>query len=288
MMILGTFFSDILERYFVTPLIFPIFRLARISRILPFFRWSRQIQKLLTGFMMSLPALMNIGLLFFLVVFTYSFVGMRTFGHVKWGEMIDDMTNFETFWNSMTSMILVSTSSEWNYLLGPILRSPPDCDQATPDSPSNCGNPMAGIIFFSSYILLYLLLVVQLFIAVILESFNCRRPEDDDLVEMFYNTWRKFDPEASWVIKYSELSDFCDALPVPLRIPKPSNIQPIHMDQPLLPEDHICCTDVLQVVMAQAFGESRDVDCLITQLKEKFPDINPEKVSDESTTMHSN
>lgn len=152
--------------------------------------------------MMSLPALMNIGLLFFLVVFTYSFVGMRTFGRVKRGEMIDDMTNFETFGNSMISMILVSTSSEWNHLLSPILRSPPDCDLATPDSPSNCGNRMAGIIFFSSYILLYLLLVVHLFIAVILESFNCRKPEDADLVQMFYNTWRKFDPEASQVIKY--------------------------------------------------------------------------------------
>ncbi|MEQ2186530.1 hypothetical protein GOODEAATRI_029565 [Goodea atripinnis] len=103
--------SDVLQKYFVSSTLIPVLRLARIIRVLPFFQWGSGIRMLLVGFMMSLPALLNIDLLFFLVLYTYSFVGMRTFGNVKKDWMVDDMTNFETFGNSMISMILVSTSS---------------------------------------------------------------------------------------------------------------------------------------------------------------------------------
>ncbi|KAM4734849.1 sodium channel protein type 4 subunit alpha B-like [Anableps anableps] len=280
-MIFGLFLADLLEKYFVSPSIFPILRLARISRVLPFFRLGRAIQRLLIGFMMSLPALMNIGLLFFLVVYTYSFVGMCTFGHMNQGEMIDGIINFDTIGNSMINMILISPSSTWDYKLRNIMKGSPDCDLATPDSPSDCGNPLGGIIFFCSYILLYLLLVVHLFIAVILENFNSRKPKDADLLQMFYNTWRKFDPEASQVIQYSKLSDFCNALQDPLRIPKPNNIRLIHMDLPLLPGDQICCLDVLRALMAQEFGESREMDSLKAQLEEKFIGNSLTKVSHE-------
>ena len=52
--------------------------------------------------MMSLPALFNIGLLLFLVMFIFSIFGMSNFGYVKHGAGIDDLYNFETFGNSMT------------------------------------------------------------------------------------------------------------------------------------------------------------------------------------------
>lgn len=143
---------------------------------------------LLTGFMMSLPALMNIGLLFLLVVYTYSFVGMRIFS----------MINFGTIGDSMISMILFSPSSTWSLLVRNSMKySPPTVMPLW-----SWANLSAGIVFFCSYVLLHLLLVVHLFIAVILESFNSREAEEAVLLQMFYNTWRKFDPEASQVIQY--------------------------------------------------------------------------------------
>ncbi|XP_035981211.1 sodium channel protein type 3 subunit alpha isoform X2 [Fundulus heteroclitus] len=293
LMTIGLFFADLMEKYFVSPIVPPIFRLARISRVLPilrlaginrvlpFFRWTRGLWTLIVGFMMSIPALLNIGLIFFLVVYTYSFVGMRTFGLIKEEGALDDMTNFETFGNSMISMTLISTSSFWDSLLIATMKTPPDCHQGTPDSPSDCGNPTAGIIFFSSYILLYLLLVVHLFVAVVLESFNSSELEEAELLQMFYNTWSKFDPEASQVIQYRELSDFCDALQDPLRIPKPNSIRLTYMDLPLLPGDQICCNDVLLAVMTQAFGEAGHAKL------EELSTNNPAKASHEpiSSTM---
>ncbi|XP_032404158.1 sodium channel protein type 2 subunit alpha-like isoform X2 [Xiphophorus hellerii] len=266
-MISGLFISDLLAHYFVSPAALFLLRLARISRVLPFFRLGRRIQMLLTGFMMSLPALMNIGLLFLLVVYTYSFVGTRIFY----------MINFGTIGDSMISMILFSLSPTWSLLVRNSTKySPP-----TVIPLGYWANLSAGVVFFCSYVLLHLLLVVHLFIAVILESFNSREAEDAVLLQMFYNTWRKFDPEASQVIQYSELSDFCDALQDPLRIPKPNNIRLINMDLPLLPGDQICCLDVLKALMTQTFGEEREMESLKDQLEKKFTGNNRKQVSHE-------
>ncbi|XP_037834364.1 sodium channel protein type 4 subunit alpha B isoform X2 [Kryptolebias marmoratus] len=279
----GLFIAELFSKYFIDVGVLPVFRLAHICRILPLIRWARGIQMLLVGFLMSLPALRNIGLLFFLVTYTYAYVGIHTFGHVKREGMIDDMFNFETFGNSMISMILISTSSGWDRLLSPIMNTPPDCDPGT-----DCSSPAAGIVFFTSYIVLYLLLVVHLFIAVILESFSSRESEQllsNEHLQMFYNTWKKFDPDASRVIQYSQLSDFCDELQDPLRIPKPNSIRLIHMDLPLLPGDQICCLDVLQALSAQAFGEPGQMDTLKDRLEEKFNVHKPVSQEPISSTL---
>ncbi|XP_054883278.1 sodium channel protein type 3 subunit alpha-like isoform X1 [Poeciliopsis prolifica] len=266
-LILGLFISDLLDKYFVNPATFFVLRLARISRVLPFFRLGRRIQMLLTGFMMSLPALMNIGLLFLLVVYTYSFVGTRIFYTM----------NFGTIGDSIISMILFSPSSTWSLLVR----------NSTKYSPPTVvplwywADLSAGVVFLCSYVLLHLLLVVHLFIAVVLGSLNSRAAGDASLLQMFYNTWRKFDPEASQVIPYSELSDFCDALQDPLRIPKPNNIRLINMDLPLLPGDQIWCLDVLKALMTQTFGEEREMDSLKVQLEKKFTGNNRTQVSHE-------
>ena len=46
---------------------------------------------------MSLPALFNIGLLLFLIMFIYAVFGMQFFMHIKHSAGIDEMFNFETF-----------------------------------------------------------------------------------------------------------------------------------------------------------------------------------------------
>lgn len=50
---------------------------------------------------------------------------------------------------------------------------------------------------------------------------------------------------------YSKLSDFCDTLKDPLRIPKPNTFKLIQMDLPLVPGDRIHCLDILLALTAQ-------------------------------------
>ncbi|XP_034540879.1 sodium channel protein type 4 subunit alpha B-like [Notolabrus celidotus] len=273
---IGLFLADLFEKYFVSPPVFSLLRLACVARVIHLIPRTRGIRKLAWALLMSLPAIFNISLLFSILTISYSVFGMFNFAYMQRTAGIDDMYNFETFWNSLICLVMTSPSSTWAGLLLPIMDTPPDCDPLMEHpglmDTSNCGNPMVGIVFFVTFIILSSLLLVHLYIAVLLETFSLKNPghpSDRDL-DMFYNTWRKFDPDASQCIQYSDLSDFCSTLKDPLRIPKPNSIRLIHMDLPLLPGDKVHCKDILLALSTQVFGDSVDVETLKTRLEEKF------------------
>ncbi|XP_066100451.1 sodium channel protein type 10 subunit alpha isoform X1 [Saccopteryx bilineata] len=284
-----------LEKYF-SPTLFRVIRLARIGRILRLIRAAKGIRTLLFALMMSLPALFNIGLLLFLVMFIYSIFGMASFPHVKREAGIDDMFNFQTFANSMLCLFQITTSAGWDSLLSPILNTgPPYCDPNLSNSNGsrgNCGNPAVGILFFTTYIIISFLIVVNMYIAVILENFNVAteestEPLSEDDFDMFYETWEKFDPEATQFITFTALSDFADTLSGPLRIPKPNQNILIQMDLPLVPGDKIHCLDILFAFTKNVLGESGELDSLKANMEEKFMATNLSKASYEpiATTL---
>ncbi|XP_036007187.1 sodium channel, voltage gated, type VIII, alpha subunit b isoform X1 [Fundulus heteroclitus] len=291
--IVGMFLADLIEKYFVSPTLFRVIRLARIGRILRLIKGAKGIRTLLFALMMSLPALFNIGLLLFLVMFIFSIFGMSNFGYVKHGAGIDDMYNFETFGNSMIILFMITTSAGWDGLLLPILNYPPDCDPylENPGTPTtgDCGNPSVGIFFFVMYIIISFLIVVNMYIAIILENFSVATEESadplsEDDFETFYEIWEKFDPDASQFITYSKLSDFADALEHPLRVPKPNTIELIAMDMPMVSGDRIHCLDILFAFTKRVLGDSGELDMLRQQMEERFVAANPSKVSYEPIT----
>uniref|UniRef100_A0A8B9HNL6 Sodium channel protein n=1 Tax=Astyanax mexicanus TaxID=7994 RepID=A0A8B9HNL6_ASTMX len=292
--IVGIVLADIIEKYFVSPTLFRVIRLARIGRILRLIRGAKGIRTLLFALMMSLPALFNIGLLLFLVMFIYAIFGMANFAYVKKQGGIDDMFNFETFGNSMICLFQITTSAGWDSLLGPILNnSPEECDPNIPhtgtNARGNCGNPSVGITFFVTYIIISFLIVVNMYIAIILENFSVAteestEPLSEDDFEMFYEVWEKFDPEATQFIEYAKLSDFADTLSEPLRIAKPNKIKLISMDLPMVSGDKIHCLDILFAFTKRVLGESGEMDALKQQMEEKFMMANPSKISYEPIT----
>ncbi|XP_054473116.1 sodium channel, voltage gated, type VIII, alpha subunit b isoform X3 [Anoplopoma fimbria] len=291
--IVGMFLADLIEKYFVSPTLFRVIRLARIGRILRLIKGAKGIRTLLFALMMSLPALFNIGLLLFLVMFIFSIFGMSNFGYVRHGAGIDDMYNFETFGNSMIILFMITTSAGWDGLLLPILNYPPDCDpnleNAGTPATGDCGNPSVGIFFFVMYIIISFLIVVNMYIAIILENFSVATEESadplsEDDFETFYEIWEKFDPDASQFITYSKLSDFADALEHPLRVPKPNTIELIAMDMPMVSGDRIHCLDILFAFTKRVLGDSGELDMLRQQMEERFVAANPSKVSYEPIT----
>ncbi|XP_044274229.1 sodium channel protein type 2 subunit alpha-like isoform X11 [Varanus komodoensis] len=292
--IVGMFLAEIIEKYFVSPTLFRVIRLARIGRVLRLIKGAKGIRTLLFALMMSLPALFNIGLLLFLVMFIYAIFGMSNFAYVKREAGIDDLFNFETFGNSMLCLFQITTSAGWDGLLAPILNSgPPDCDPEV-DHPGSsvkgdCGSPSVGIFFFVSYIIISFLVVVNMYIAVILENFSVAteesaEPLSEDDFEMFYEVWEKFDPDASQFIEYSKLSDFAASLDPPLLIPKPNHVQLIAMDLPMVSGDRIHCLDILFAFTKRVLGESEEMDLLRVQMEDRFMQANPSKVSYEPIT----
>ncbi|XP_048838670.1 sodium channel protein type 8 subunit alpha-like isoform X2 [Brienomyrus brachyistius] len=291
--IVGMFLADLIEKYFVSPTLFRVIRLARIGRILRLIKGAKGIRTLLFALMMSLPALFNIGLLLFLVMFIFSIFGMSNFAYVKREAGIDDMYNFETFGNSMICLFMITTSAGWDGLLLPILNYPPDCspDKENPGTTvkGDCGNPSVGIFFFVMYIIISFLIVVNMYIAIILENFSVATEESadplsEDDFETFYEIWEKFDPDASQFITFAKLSDFADALEHPLRVPKPNTIELIAMDMPMVSGDRIHCLDILFAFTKRVLGDSGELDMLRQQMEERFVAANPSKVSYEPIT----
>ncbi|KAK1884901.1 Sodium channel protein type 5 subunit alpha [Dissostichus eleginoides] len=290
----GIVLADIIEKYFVSPTLFRVIRLARIGRVLRLIRGAKGIRTLLFALMMSLPALFNIGLLLFLVMFIYAIFGMANFAYVKRQSGIDDMFNFETFGNSMICLFQITTSAGWDSLLSPILNnSPEECNASIPHTGTtvkgNCGNPSVGITFFVTYIIISFLIVVNMYIAIILENFSVAteestEPLSEDDFEMFYEVWEKFDTEATQFIEYAKLSDFADTLSEPLRISKPNKIKLISMDLPMVSGDKIHCLDILFAFTKRVLGESGEMDALKQQMEEKFMMANPSKISYEPIT----
>ncbi|XP_044790370.1 sodium channel protein type 1 subunit alpha isoform X4 [Bubalus kerabau] len=287
--IVGMFLAELIEKYFVSPTLFRVIRLARIGRILRLIKGAKGIRTLLFALMMSLPALFNIGLLLFLVMFIYAIFGMSNFAYVKREVGIDDMFNFETFGNSMICLFQITTSAGWDGLLAPILNSkPPDCDpnKVNPGSSvkGDCGNPSVGIFFFVSYIIISFLVVVNMYIAVILENFSVAteesaEPLSEDDFEMFYEVWEKFDPDATQFMEFEKLSQFAAALEPPLNLPQPNKLQLIAMDLPMVSGDRIHCLDILFAFTKRVLGESGEMDALRIQMEERFMASNPSKVS---------
>ncbi|XP_055360961.1 sodium channel, voltage-gated, type I-like, alpha [Betta splendens] len=292
--IIGVFLSNLIETYFVSPTLFRVIRLARIGRVLRLIKSAKGIRTLLFALMMSLPALFNIGLLLFLVMFIFAIFAMSNFAYVKKEAGIDDLFNFETFGNSMICLFQITTSAGWDGLLSPILNKYEDDCDAKAENPGsnvegNCGTPAVGIAFFVSYIIICFLIVVNMYIAVILENFSVATEESadplsEDDFEMFYEVWERFDPHATQFIEYTKLSEFADNLNAPLRIPKPNKLELMFMDLPMVSGERIHCLDILFAFTKRVLGEGGEMDILREQMEERFMVNNPSKMSYEPIT----
>ena len=72
-------------------------RVAKVGRVLRLIKGAKGIRTLLFSLVMSLPALLNICLLLFLVMFIFAVFGMSLFKNVQIRGGFNDVHNFKTF-----------------------------------------------------------------------------------------------------------------------------------------------------------------------------------------------
>lgn len=258
--------SDLIAKYFVSPTLLRVVRVAKVGRVLRLVKGARGIRTLLFALAMSLPALFNICLLLFLVMFIYAIFGMSFFMNVKLREGLDQVYNFQTFGQSIILLFQMSTSAGkstcstrsvhkrlfmhssyplsklflgWDGVLAGIINED-DCESPDPEigRAGNCGSKAVGIAYLLSYLVISFLIVINMYIAVILENYSQATEEvqeglTDDDYDMYYEIWAQFDPDGSQYIRYDQLSDFLDVLEPPLQIHKPNKYKVISMDIPI-------------------------------------------------------
>ncbi|XP_058802302.1 sodium channel protein para isoform X2 [Phymastichus coffea] len=258
--ILGLVLSDIIEKYFVSPTLLRVVRVAKVGRVLRLVKGAKGIRTLLFALAMSLPALFNICLLLFLVMFIFAIFGMSFFMHVKDKSGLDDVYNFKTFGQSMILLFQMSTSAGWDGVLDGIINEE-DCQEPNNEIgyPGNCGSSTIGIAYLLSYLVISFLIVINMYIAVILENYS-QATEDvqegltDDDYDMYYEIWQQFDPDGTQYIRYDQLSDFLDVLEPPLQIHKPNKYKIVSMDIPICKGDLMFCVDILDALTKDFFA----------------------------------
>ncbi|KAI1237207.1 hypothetical protein IHE44_0014465 [Lamprotornis superbus] len=113
--IVGMFLAEMIEKYFVSPTLFRVIRLARIGRILRLIKGAKGIRTLLFALMMSLPALFNIGLLLFLVMFIYAIFGMSNFAYVKRERVLGESGEMDALRIQMEDRFMAANPSKVSY-----------------------------------------------------------------------------------------------------------------------------------------------------------------------------
>ncbi|KAJ0174015.1 hypothetical protein K1T71_010161 [Dendrolimus kikuchii] len=273
--ILGILMEDIMIDLPISPTLLRVVRVFRIGRILRLIKAAKGIRKLLFALVVSLPALFNIGALLALITFIYAIIGMSVFGHVKEQGALDDIVNFQTFGRSMQLLFRLMTSAGWNDVLESLMIQPPECELGDIHHLNgNCGSPLLAITYFTSFIIISYMIVINMYIAIILENFNQAHQEEEigiveDDLEMFYIRWSKYDPHATQFISFAQLSDFIASLDPPLGISKPNTVALVSFNLPIARGNKIHCLDILHALVKHVLGHVEETDTF-RQLQEQM------------------
>ncbi|XP_019720716.1 voltage-dependent L-type calcium channel subunit alpha-1D [Hippocampus comes] len=199
------------------------FRLFRVLRLVKLLSKGEGIRTLLWTFVKSLQALPYVGLLIAMIFFIYAVIGMQTFGKVA----VDDNThinrncNFQTFFMAVLVLFRCATGEQWQEIMLAALpgrRCDPESD-TEPGEEFSCGSNLSYI-YFISFFMLCAYLIINLFIAVIMDNFEYLTRDWTVLgthhLDEFKRVWSDYDPEATGRIKHIDIITMLRRIQPPL------------------------------------------------------------------------
>nr|XP_043879778.1 dihydropyridine-sensitive L-type skeletal muscle calcium channel subunit alpha-1-like isoform X2 [Solea senegalensis] len=199
------------------------FRLFRVMRLVKLLNRSEGIRNLLWTFIKSLQALPYVALLILMLFFIYAVVGMQIFGKIALvdGTYINRNNNFQTFPQAVLLLFRCATGEAWHeVMLGCMYgkRCDPKSDYL-PGEEYTCGSNFA-IIYFMSFYMLCAFLIINLFVAVIMDNFDYLTRDWSILgpqhLDEFKKIWAEYDPEATGRIKHLDVVTLLRRIPPPL------------------------------------------------------------------------
>uniref|UniRef100_A0A671XQC9 Voltage-dependent L-type calcium channel subunit alpha n=1 Tax=Sparus aurata TaxID=8175 RepID=A0A671XQC9_SPAAU len=188
------------------------FRLFRVMRLVKLLSKGEGIRTLLWTFIKSLQALPYVALLIALIFFIYAVVGMQTFGKVAMQAhtQINRNNNFQTFPQAVLLLFRCATGEAWQEIMLASLpgkRCDPEADYE-PGEEFSCGSNFA-IVYFISFFMLCAFLIINLFVAVIMDNFDYLTRDWSILgphhLDEFKRIWSEYDPEAKGRIKHLDV-----------------------------------------------------------------------------------
>ncbi|XP_035308120.1 voltage-dependent L-type calcium channel subunit alpha-1D isoform X2 [Cricetulus griseus] len=199
------------------------FRLFRVMRLVKLLSRGEGIRTLLWTFIKSFQALPYVALLIAMLFFIYAVIGMQMFGKVAMRDnnQINRNNNFQTFPQAVLLLFRCATGEAWQEIMLACLPGKlcdPDSDY-NPGEEYTCGSNFA-IVYFISFYMLCAFLIINLFVAVIMDNFDYLTRDWSILgphhLDEFKRIWSEYDPEAKGRIKHLDVVTLLRRIQPPL------------------------------------------------------------------------
>ncbi|KRX65395.1 Voltage-dependent calcium channel type A subunit alpha-1, partial [Trichinella sp. T9] len=195
-------------------------RLFRAARLIKLLRQGYTIRILLWTFVQSFKALPYVCLLIGMLFFIYAIVGMQVFGNIELNgdTEINRHNNFQTFFNSIILLFRCATGEAWQEVTLACIANR-KCDPRTGKLNNECGTNFAYV-YFTSFVFLSSFLMLNLFVAVIMDNFDYLTRDSSILgphhLDEFVRVWAEYDPEATGRIHYTDMYEMLRNIPPPV------------------------------------------------------------------------
>ncbi|XP_050979462.1 calcium channel, voltage-dependent, P/Q type, alpha 1A subunit, b isoform X21 [Labeo rohita] len=201
-------------------------RLFRAARLIKLLRQGETIRILLWTFVQSFKALPYVCLLIAILFFIYAIIGMQLFGNLaldaEEGSAINEHNNFRTFIMALMLLFRSATGEAWHEIMLACLGGM-NCDENSGNDGPECGSNFAYA-YFVSFIFLCSFLMLNLFVAVIMDNFEYLTRDSSILgphhLDEYVRIWAEYDPAACGRIHYKDMYSLLRVIDPPLGLGK--------------------------------------------------------------------
>ncbi|XP_034948347.1 voltage-dependent calcium channel type A subunit alpha-1 isoform X11 [Chelonus insularis] len=195
-------------------------RLFRAARLIKLLRQGYTIRILLWTFVQSFKALPYVCLLIAMLFFIYAIIGMQVFGNIALDPdtSIYEHNNFQSFIQGLMLLFRCATGEAWPSIMLSCIKGRL-CDPKAKQEPEGCGSNLAYA-YFVSFIFFCSFLMLNLFVAVIMDNFDYLTRDSSILgahhLDEFVRIWAEYDPNATGRIHFTEMYDMLKNMDPPL------------------------------------------------------------------------
>uniref|UniRef100_A0A8B9LNR7 Voltage-dependent calcium channel type A subunit alpha-1 n=1 Tax=Astyanax mexicanus TaxID=7994 RepID=A0A8B9LNR7_ASTMX len=227
-----TVLGSITEIISVNTINMSFLKLFRAARLIKLLRQGYTIRILLWTFVQSFKALPYVCLLIAMLFFIYAIIGMQVFGNIKLNDEshINQHNNFKTFFSALMLLFRSATGESWQEIMLSCLAGQecePDPSIAppfiSPDHEGGCGTDFAYF-YFVSFIFFSSFLMLNLFVAVIMDNFEYLTRDSSILgphhLDEFVRIWGEYDRAACGRIHYNAMYEMLTHMSPPLGLGK--------------------------------------------------------------------
>lgn len=208
---------------------------------------------------------------------------MQVFGNIKLDSNTDlnRHNNFRNFLYALMLLFRCATGENWQAIMMACLSDKPCDPESNLEPPKTCGSSAIAYVYFVSFMFLSSFLMLNLFVAVIMDNFDYLTRDSSILgphhLDEFVREWAEIDPGATGRIHYQDMYEMLKNIEPPVGFGKKCPIKfayrkLIRMNMPVASDNTVHFTTTLFALIRESLtikmGPVEEMDKLDDDLRE--------------------